>query len=361
MKTIKMIIISFFLLYGFNMFAQDPSFSQFYMNQTYYNPAFVGIHGGMMFNSTYRRQWVNIPSKFETMYVNFDSDISCISGLGGIGFSAYRDSEGLGYLTNTGFKLSLSTRSFINQNTFVQFGSSLSLIQQKVDFSKFTFPDQYDPMNGLSNPTSFTFQTDSRILFPDISFGFVIKGGDGPKKGLFNSNFDYKIGASIDHLVSPKRSFLGQEESIPKKIVLSANANIATNRTANFIFSPCFVFEKQDYMNTFLFGYNFTWGETVYLGNWLRINNITTLSFTFGFNSKLYKYNNRVFDMLKFYYCYDITISGIDNTSTGGSHEIGIAYLFERSLCKFLGIGNSGNKHKRMRRIPCIEFKPASY
>ena len=95
MKTIKYFIIVVLVFLGIVVYSQDPSFSQFYGNQTYFNPAYVGIHGGMMVNTTYRRQWLGVPSKFSTQFFNFDSDLSCINGLGGFGISVYHDVEGL--------------------------------------------------------------------------------------------------------------------------------------------------------------------------------------------------------------------------------------------------------------------------
>jgi type IX secretion system PorP/SprF family membrane protein len=361
MKTIKIFIIIISILTGINAYSQDPSFSQFYNNQTYYNPAFVGIHGGMMANLTYRRQWVKIPGKFETEYFNFDSDLSCINGLGGIGISAFRDVEGMGYLNNTGASFMLSIRKFLKENSFIQFGTNISIIQQTADFSNFIFSDQYDAINGYTPNTEFKYLTDKNTIFPDISFGLVFKGGDGPRKGIFNSNYDYKLGASINHLVSQNNSFLGKESKIPTKIVLSGNMNIATNRDASNLISPGIVYEfNLDYpQGNLLIGFNYTLNESFFIGGWGHIGDISTVSFVAGFNSKFFVHNKSTFDLMKFYYCYDITVSGIDNTSTGGSHEIGISYFFNKSLCKLMGWRsnkyNYGTKYKKRRRIPCNE------
>jgi type IX secretion system PorP/SprF family membrane protein len=359
MKKLKVIITIVFLLTEINVFGQDPSFSQFYNNQTYFNPAFVGIHGGMMANLTYRRQWVNIPGRFETEYFNFDSDLSCINGLGGIGISAFRDVEGMGYLKYTGANLMLSTRSFINSNTFVQFGTNVSFIQQTADFSNFIFSDQYDEINGYKKDSEFKYLTDKNTIFPDISFGFVINGGDGPRRGLFNSNYDFKVGGSVNHLITSNNSFLGNEGKIPTKFVAHGSMNIAVNRDATNLISPCFVMEYQDIMTRYTFGINYTLNGSFFIGGWGHISDISTLSFVAGFNTKFFVHNKNTFDLMKFYYCYDITVSGMDNTSTGGSHEIGISYYFNKSLCKLMGWGSNkykyGTRYRKQRRIPCTE------
>ncbi|MCB0634515.1 MAG: type IX secretion system membrane protein PorP/SprF, partial [Lewinella sp.] len=38
--------------------AQDPSFSQFYANRVYLNPAFVGLESGITLSATSRMQWL---------------------------------------------------------------------------------------------------------------------------------------------------------------------------------------------------------------------------------------------------------------------------------------------------------------
>ncbi|MEI6823213.1 MAG: PorP/SprF family type IX secretion system membrane protein [Bacteroidota bacterium] len=361
MKTIKKLTICVFLFYGLNVFSQDPSFSQFYGNQTYFNPAFVGLHGGMMVNTTYRRQWLGVPSKFETYFVNFDSDISCINGLGGFGISAYKDIEGQGALTTQGMNLMLSTRLSTGRNSFFQLGAGVAILQKTIDWSKYTFSDQYDPLQGLSYPTSFNHPSDHTFIFPDMSFGLIWKYGDGPKKGLLNNNFDLKFSAAVQHITEPKMSFLGQETFLPKKFIFNINSNISLNRNADFIISPCIVEECQYPMSTIMFGYNLLWSETFFIGNWFRFNTTNTLSFTFGFNSRFHKDNRSTYDLFKFYYCYDLPFTGLKYNASGGSHELGIAYLFNRSLCSLFNLGGGSNKNRRIRRIPCPDPSVSSY
>jgi type IX secretion system PorP/SprF family membrane protein len=272
----------------------------------------------------------------------------------------------------TGANIMLSVRKQTGVNSFFQAGLGIAIVQQTIDWSKFTFPDQYDPNKGyLNTPSSFSHYTDQSTFFPDPSAGLIFKTGNGPKKGLFRKNCDLKIGIAVHHLRSlfssnPTPSFLGKENDLPLKFIFHANSNIALNRDADLVVSPCVVFECQNPMSTVLLGSNLLWNESFFLGSWFRKSWVnpyetSTLSFTIGFNSKLYKQRKRDFDMLKFYYCYDMTLTGLRNNTTGGSHEFGIAYFFNSTLCNILGIGNSRNKHKKIRRIPCIEFKPASY
>ena len=362
MKTIRNLIICSCLFCGLNVFSQDPSFSQFYGNQTYFNPAYVGLNGGSTLNFTYRRHWVSVPSKFETMYFNYDSDISGINGLGGIGISAYKDVEGAGFLKNQGLNLMLAHRSNITYSSYLQLAVQGSLISNSVDWSKFTFGDQFDPLLGNINSTSFIYPNDNTTNY-DFTIGGVFVFGEGPKKGLRNNNFDIKVGVAAHHIVSTHNSFLGQDVNLPINFIAHVNADIALNRDADFILSPCIVYQKQESpfeifpWSTLMIGYNMLWGGSFFIGNWIRLDdyktfstNTNSLSFTVGYVLKTEKNNES--NVFKFYYCYDLSLSGL-GSSSGGSHEISIVYHFTESLNTWLNLDGRKGKHKNKKAVPC--------
>ena len=66
--------ILLFLITSIEAFAQDPNFSMFYHNPTYYNPAMTAIGNGFTFRSNYRSLWTPIPSKFNTFSVAFEAE-----------------------------------------------------------------------------------------------------------------------------------------------------------------------------------------------------------------------------------------------------------------------------------------------
>jgi type IX secretion system PorP/SprF family membrane protein len=357
MNNIKYIIFCLLAVLGCNSFAQDPSFSQFYFNQTYFNPAYVGYHGGTMLNATYRRQWIKLPGKFETKYFNIDSDISSINGLGGIGLTAYTDMEGDGFLSTTGADVMLSLRFPTNSSKrysykevfFIQPAFGIGIMQKNIDFSKFTFGDQLDPITKKIDPyTAFKYPLDHDIIFPDFKFGVLLKYGKGPMKGIeVRENWDIRFGFAVHHLFEPNQSFLGQTSRLPRKLVVHLNSNISLNRDADMIFAPCVVWEHQAQMNTILGGCNFLW-KNIFIGGWYRaFNNSDALIFDFGLIvGPDRKHSNKY----KFYYSYDMTISNLSNSATGGSHEISISFYFDNSLNE-LKIG--GKKHKKREKIPC--------
>ncbi len=335
MKNIKLFTAFFFLFIGSLCYSQDPSLSQYYFNQTYFNPASAGIHGGSNLSITYRRQWVNVPGKFETIFANFDTDISSAKGLGGIGVSVYKDVEGEGFLTTLGLSLMLNSRIELFESHFIQVGASISVLRKTADWSKFTFGDQFDPIYGNIRPTGFPAADDQYNISPDLGIGLVYAFGKGPNRRQIKNNYNAKIGIAIQHLNEPNQSFLDQKSKLPKKLVAHVNFNFGMNHDASIIFSPCIVFEYQEAFNYNLFGmktlyggYNLLW-KNFFIGTWLRLfNNSDALIFNAGFITG----NENSKHKLKMYYSYDMTVSSLTSKSTGGTHEISLGYFFPEKL-----------------------------
>ncbi len=352
MNSIKVIFFGLLTLIGKVVLGQDPSPSQYYFNQTYFNPALAGIHGGTNFGLTYRRLWPNMPSKFETMYFSFDTDISAVKGLGGFGFTLYKDVEGAGFQTTLGGSLELNSRIRVMRTSFIQAGLSVSVYSKSLDWSKFTFGDQLDPYYGvLSTPSAFIRPIDQSHIFPDISVGIVYAYGRGPKRHIFKKNYNAKFGISLQHFNEPTTSFLDQKSKLPMKMVIHGNANIAVSRNADMIFSPCLIFEYQEAfrwsnfdMKTLYVGYNVLWNN-FFMGNWYRFySNIDALTICVGFITGS---NNKNTNKFKLYYSYDMTLSNLSIRSTGGSHEIGLAYYFSDKL-----FSSSGKSRSRPLSFP---------
>eukprot|EP01041_Mallomonas_annulata_P040073 gene40073-63899_t len=76
------------------LFAQDPTFTQFYANPIYLNPAFAGSSGCPRFNMNYRNEWPSLSSNYVTYSASYDSYFKGISG--GLGIIATHDRQGSG-------------------------------------------------------------------------------------------------------------------------------------------------------------------------------------------------------------------------------------------------------------------------
>lgn len=332
------IAIIILLLPGAKLFAQDPSFSQFYFNQLYFNPAFSGLSGGLNVNLAHRVLWPNFPGKFNTDKFSCDLDVSGITGLGGIGVLASSDVEGDGSMKtfNVGVPISIRPINFANgideKYRYINFqtGFLISMIYKSINYDKFVFSDQLDPVNGIIQPSSFSYPDITNKIFPDFAFGMVGDYQHAPYGRNNKTNWNVRLGFALHHLTQPDYSFLGIESKLPIKYVGHINFNLPINKDNNFDVAPAFVYEQQSGMQTYFFGSNILW-RSIFIGGWYRkytsadaIALVTGLHF--GQKYKVY-----------ISYSYDMTISDL-SSATPGSHEINISYVLDEAQCIALGI-----------------------
>ncbi|MFH0866224.1 MAG: PorP/SprF family type IX secretion system membrane protein [Bacteroidota bacterium] len=350
MRKIKNIAIITLLLSSVKLFAQDPSFSQFYFNQLYFNPAFSGLSGGLNVNLAHRVLWPNLPGKFNTSKFSGDIDISGINGMGGVGILATSDVEGDGSLKTFNFGIPISIRPINFSNNIdekyryinFQTGFLVSMVYKSINWDKFVFSDQLDPVDGIVHPSSFSYPEESNTVFPDFAFGMVGDYQNAPFGKSQKNNWNVRAGFAFHHITQPDYSFLGLESKLPVKFVGHINFNFPLNKDENFVVAPAFVYEQQSDMQTYFFGSNILW-RSLYIGGWYRkFTNTDAVTFitglVFGKNYKFY-----------ISYSYDMTISDLAS-ATLGSHEINLSYMLDESALIAMGIKK--NKENRKPSTP---------
>ena len=350
--------VQFYILFILTLFCsnltkgQDPSFSQFYFNKLYYNPAFAGLSGGIDISLTPRIQWPNIPGGstiggFQTYKASVDLDVSGINGLGGTGLIVVADKEGQTSLTTTMIGMPIIVRpiDIIDENNDsrikFQFGGMISSMFRSVDWNKFLFSDQFDPIIGIVKPSSFWTNpsfAESSVIFPDITPGFVFEYIHMPHRNNF---WNLQIGGAVQHILEPHFSFDNLENTIPRKYTMHANFSFIMNEDVEL--SPAIIFEKQASMRTYLLGTDF-FLNSLLGGVWYRryqnsdaINFVAGIRFDTGNNSCWY-----------LYYSYDMTMSKLIS-STFGSHEINISYKIDKSFLSNIGMKR---RHGRIMSNP---------
>ena len=88
-----------FLAFSQTAHAQDPSFTQFYANPIYLNPAMAGSANCPRVSMNHRNQWPNLKGAYITNSISFDKGVEALHG--GIGLQVLNDIQGEGALTNT--------------------------------------------------------------------------------------------------------------------------------------------------------------------------------------------------------------------------------------------------------------------
>ena len=332
-------------------FAQDPTFTQFYANRTYINPAYAGADLGLRFNFNYRNLWTAIPGDFSTFSAGVD--IGDPNIFGGIGFLAAVGNEGEGQLQTQRYSLMYSYRLIVIPRTFdLHFGLDAAYMSKQIkDWDAFIFSDQLHPIYGNINPTSAEQPEKLRVEMPDFNAGilarFNITPGAGrrirSKKTIANT-----VGFAAHHITQPNESLLGRTEKMPIRFLAhySMSVSLSKVRSKNpFFLSPNIMYEHQRTLSTLNVGM-YALRAPVMIGVWYRNefkfegDDTDALMFNIGMRGMT---RSKTF-MYQIGYSYDLTLSKLAG-STSGSHEIALIIEFTRA-----GFGKKSRYAKKRAR-----------
>jgi type IX secretion system PorP/SprF family membrane protein len=309
------------------IFAQDPNFSMFYNNPTYYNPGMVAIGNGFTFRAQTRNLWTPIPSKFNTHSVSFEAE--AINKIG-FGFQAYSDVAGEGLLRTSGANFSYMYRPLESKNALLQIGLSGGYVNKYLDWSKLTFSDQLDEVFGEVRPSAFIAPNFRTVSYADFAAGTAFKFNTRKKRtrGHFKK-MTGTIGAGFHHLTQPKDAFLGDKEKLPIKSVVHASFNFLIDKV---IFAPSAIFERQNRFQTFTIGMNVI-NKPFYAGIWFRnrtylLTPQTFDSFIIAVGANIPSNNLTTYRIA---YSFDITISRLKSASIG-THEVSFIIDYDGRL-----------------------------
>jgi type IX secretion system PorP/SprF family membrane protein len=254
----KYLFTGVFLVYAIHAFAQDPTFSQYDANQLYYNPAYAGYKENARIGLTYRDLWPNVPGKefpgplstysaFGDAYFNIQNKF-----MGGAGAFAMQDVEGQGYLTTTSAGVMYSQhlpsiRALKDDrhqpgrfDIYAGFKAYFNHIH--IDWSRFVFSDQLNPLYGITGPSTFNQVAISQRSYFDFDFGVLVRNNFRAKGRWIN-----ELGFSMAHVLAPVISITGANSDItrlPRKYVGTYRAVVALTEN-KFYLGPTIFFESQ--------------------------------------------------------------------------------------------------------------------
>ncbi|MBK8563795.1 MAG: PorP/SprF family type IX secretion system membrane protein [Saprospiraceae bacterium] len=230
---IRIYTSSIFLLFCFQLLAQDPQFVQFYASPMQLNPAMTGVHPGKWRAVVnYREQWSSILDSrpFKTMSASFDAKSRIGKGdYLAYGVTALSDRAGSSnYVRQTG-GFSLSYMKQLDGSRYRQYdqyligGAHIGFGQHSMDEGKLWFSSQFDNAleqidYGRDNGESINQSTDT---YMDINAGLVWYT-------VFDDNQSFYIGGSVNHVNAPKVSFIDADgsESMDMKWVAHAGGEL---------------------------------------------------------------------------------------------------------------------------------------
>lgn len=349
MKQRILYAVIFLSLIGSNsLMAQDPTFSQYYSNKLYYNPAFAGADPGLRVNFNYRNLWSSLTSNFGTY--NFNMDIADFNLGGGIGAVVVGNVEGDGLLRTNSYYLNYSYRITVVPRMFdIHAGLQAGYVQKSIDWSRFVFSDQLDPVYGQVYTSAATLPSNNKTGFFDGAAGLMARYNI--KQNKSRRIISTTMGFSVQHLTQPNESLIGGTQRLPRKYIghlsfmLPVSKRKARNRNITYL-SPNFIYERQSVLQTFNLGM-FALRAPLMIGVWYRNGTpilvprrTDALIFNLGFRGK--DNNNGVF-IWQFGYSYDLTLSKLAGSS-GGSHEISL--LLEFTSAKLTNLRSNSARRK---------------
>jgi type IX secretion system PorP/SprF family membrane protein len=328
MKKLTFVILMLFA--GYQVWCQDPHFSQYYAATSYLSPSLAGSSGEPRMSLNYRNQWPGIGTVYETMLASYDMYLEDFNS--GLGFMVLKDRAGSTDLAQTNFSVQYSYRLQMNSKWQIIPGLQAAYCQNSIDFSKFEFADAL--LNDyVSNTSARTSELYMNGLQNKNYFDF------GASAFLYSS--DKWLGVTVDHISQPNQSFANEESKLPMKMVAFGGMNVwktvDRNRgpvrsiDANFRYMHQGSFDQVD-IGAYIYN------TTVDFGVWLRAvpNFSDEISAKLNRDAIVFILKYKI-DGLQIGYSYDITISNLSSHAYG-SHEISLTYeLSNIGLFKKLG------------------------
>ena len=326
----SIIYLIFLSFYGAaDCYGQDPTFSQFYANALYLSPSFAGATAEYRLGVNYRDQWPSIPGKFRTYSISFDKAMPNFNS--GIGVLATYDVAGTGDMSTTNIGLLYSYDFNLNQEWHVRPGVNFKFYYQGLDIYKLIFNSQ---ITG-----SGTTQQVSPPPFDNVA------DVDFATSALFYNDRTW-AGFTLDHLLSPRTSFYGNDAVVPFKFNLYGGIQVLNKsrlrQKMQEVMSIALNFQKQSkFYQTDIGLYYFK--NPLIFGLWYRgIPFVTSQA-----GDAIIGLIGIKTDVVHIGYSYDFTISNLI-TSTAGAHEISLIYEFNTM--------SLAQSRRRIRAIPCPEF-----
>ncbi|MEA3504434.1 MAG: PorP/SprF family type IX secretion system membrane protein, partial [Bacteroidota bacterium] len=312
-----------------SIIAQDVTFSQFYSNPLFLNPALTGNTACGRITINYRNQWPSLSHAYNTYNLSFDQSLPGISS--GYGINITSDQQANNTISNNQISGLYSYHLQAGSELIIHAGLQVSFHMNHINWDKLIFADQIDINGDISSyNTSGEITGDTDKNFLDFSGGLA-----------FGYMDKYYGGLAVHHMTEPDNSFTDDKDGfLPMRITLHGGAIFDMNNgrysKRKKTISPNILFQQQGkfhQINTGLYA-NI---EPFIIGGWFRHNfeNPDAAIILLGLQ----------INELNIGYSYDYTLSEIRGYS-GGAHEISLSYEF----CIY------HEKRRKIRAIKCPKF-----
>lgn len=322
MKTLLFRVTMLTVVFGTarHIHAQDLHFSQFFNSPLTTNPANTGFipDADYRIGVNYRNQWSTIMSNpYKTMSITGDAQVMrnrFENGWLGLGGVLLRDVAGTGQLTSTKAYGSIAYHQMLGLSSLLSAGFNIGIANKRIDYSKLTFPDQFDGKFFDKKIPSSAVLAKNNISYLDMQVG--INYAYFPTENMY-----LNAGISIHHVNSPKETFFteqpGFDQTVPKRYIGFLNGSFKLNDQV--ILNPNVYFTLQAKSTELIAGgnaqYNLSGDGTMQVlgGLYYRAGDAAIPLVGFIWNE------------LKLTFTYDATISGLSTyNNTRGAYEFSL-------------------------------------
>lgn len=271
MKKIFVLFVS--VIVATYSFAQDIHFSQFYNSPLTLNPALTGkVNGAYRVGFIYRNQWFQASptgTPFLTYSGSVDAPIKLKKDVIGVGFVAFQDNAGEGYLNTLNLMASAAYHKALGKNGkhSLSLGVQLGYIQKKFDEADINFFREYDgTVLDPTNDDGENFNNASRGNF-DINVGLMWNSMIGKRSAIY-------AGGSLFHVLAPENNFIANTSfDLQRRYNASAGADLGIGEKFSILPSAIFMYQdKARELNLgAAFAYAFSPSFAWYLGGYYRL------------------------------------------------------------------------------------------
>lgn len=318
-RKVKYFLIITSLFCGFYAACQDVSFSQFYTNPLYLNPAFSGSAGVPRVALQYRNQWHSFEKAFTTYSAAMDFPVEKLQG--GIGLNILNDAQSSNILNTTQVNLSYSVFIQLSKTFKLNGAVQAGFNRNSLNTGELVFADNLDPNYG-NHGISRELQdlSDPNYSFIDFSTGVLMYS----EKVFF--------GLAAHHLTEPQQTFYtGNDEVSTLKRKYSAHFGarlpvyLYGHNRKKFDISPQVILQYQGIFRQINYGI-FATKRGLTAGTWFRQNfglRYDAVIFLVGFVKKSWQFT----------YSYDLTVSGL-RADSGGTSEVSLVFLLNKNATR---------------------------
>jgi type IX secretion system PorP/SprF family membrane protein len=255
------------LLSSLKALSQDMIYDMSYGNRLSLNPAFAGNDGQGKYRVSmfHHNQYANNRGPFNFSNVSLDYGV-CNSPIT-LGLIAQTDVQGDGFLRTTSFSPIIGS-VFQVPNGTISFGMQASFINYSVDWNKYVFADQLNPIYGYTgNPSSNSSAGTINDFTTGLSGGINCTHWTG--FGAWN------LGISGSNIVRPRFSLLDYSNKLPTRWTIHGAILKKTGQYKNKIDNAIEITSRldiQDVFRTFVGSGGWYANQFFYLGVGGRIS-----------------------------------------------------------------------------------------